>query len=422
MKNQNYLITALKILGIFFLLPIVISCGWIIGAIWLVFFRKKLNYNPEKQKNTTFIVSILSALSLMVMLFLPTTHTSLETIEISSNVSGQELETNQDYIIDVTYKPEDTSNPNFTYNIDNSCATFKESDDDHEKAILHTKSEGTVTISVSSSTINSNSLAFTIVDNTKDTVEIDKENINDEKTRNDETEESQEAAEKPAESSTENDESEKPQEPEESSEEKYPEVINDDINITFSESVQNDTTSNYRLARVTTTKKIQEYALEYHNSYFQSDHEIHTIVNSTRNTTNKLTKITPGTLDVFVYDYVDNEELDANTLFTGTPIAHYEINISSADITEIPLETDAAQTDTAAEPASDNVDTAAEPENETEAEPEAPPETTEMVWLSATGEKYHSIPNCGRMNPNNARQVTKDQAVSQGFGPCSKCH
>ena len=35
MKNQNYLITALKILGIFFLLPIVISCGWIIGAIWL---------------------------------------------------------------------------------------------------------------------------------------------------------------------------------------------------------------------------------------------------------------------------------------------------------------------------------------------------------------------------------------------------
>ena len=348
-------------------------------------------------------------------------------------MSGQELETNQNYIIEVTYKPEDASSPNFTYNIDSSCATFKESDDDHEKAILHTKSEGTVTISVSSSTINSNSLAFTIVDNTKDTVEIDKDNINDAKTRKDETEESQEAAEKPAESSTENDESEKPQEPEESSEEIYPEVINDDINITFSESVQNDTTSNYRLARVATTKKIQEYALEYHNSYFQSDHEIHTIVNSTRNTTNKLTKITPGTLDVFVYDYVDNEELDANTLFTGTPIAHYEINISSADITEIPLETDAAQTDTsaepasdnvdtAAEPASDNVDTAAEPENETEAEPEAPPETTEMVWLSATGEKYHSIPNCGRMNPNNARQVTKDQAVSQGFGPCSKCH
>lgn len=62
---------------------------------------------------------------------------------------------------------------------------------------------------------------------------------------------------------------------------------NDDINVTFSESVQNDTTSNWRLAAVSTTKKIQEYALEYYHSYFQSDHEIHAIVNFTRNTTKK---------------------------------------------------------------------------------------------------------------------------------------
>jgi len=107
-------------------------------------------------------------------------------------------------------------------------------------------------------------------------------------------------------------------------------------------------------------------------------------------------------------------------LFTGTPLVHYEINISSGDITEIPLETNAEQNDTAASPASDNVDTVAEPENETA--PEAPTENTEMVWLSATGDKYHSIPNCGRMNPNKARQVSKEQAVSSGFGPCSKCY
>lgn len=43
------------------------------------------------------------------------------------------------------------------------------------------------------------------------------------------------------------------------------------------------------------------------------------------------------------------------------------------------------------------------------------------VWLSATGEKYHSIPNCGRMNPDKARQVTKSQAEASGYGPCSKC-
>ena len=39
----------------------------------------------------------------------------------------------------------------------------------------------------------------------------------------------------------------------------------------------------------------------------------------------------------------------------------------------------------------------------------------EMVWLSATGAKYHRINNCGNMNPNKARQVTRDSAISSGF-------
>ena len=44
-----------------------------------------------------------------------------------------------------------------------------------------------------------------------------------------------------------------------------------------------------------------------------------------------------------------------------------------------------------------------------------------MVWLSETGSKYHSIPNCGRMNPNKARQVTQSSAESSGYDRCSKC-
>ena len=59
-------------------------------------------------------------------------------------------------------------------------------------------------------------------------------------------------------------------------------------------------------------------------------------------------------------------------------------------------------------------------------EPSAPEESTptpvgEMVWLSATGDKYHSINNCGRMNPNKARQVSLEDAISDGYGRCSKC-
>ena len=46
----------------------------------------------------------------------------------------------------------------------------------------------------------------------------------------------------------------------------------------------------------------------------------------------------------------------------------------------------------------------------------------QMVWISATGSKYHSKPNCGRMNPNSAYQMSLSQAKSQGYGACSKCH
>lgn len=44
-----------------------------------------------------------------------------------------------------------------------------------------------------------------------------------------------------------------------------------------------------------------------------------------------------------------------------------------------------------------------------------------MVWLSATGSKYHSIPDCGNMNPNNARQVSRSSAEARGYDACSKC-
>lgn len=44
------------------------------------------------------------------------------------------------------------------------------------------------------------------------------------------------------------------------------------------------------------------------------------------------------------------------------------------------------------------------------------------VWLSATGEKYHRIPNCGRMNPDKARQISLSDALSKGYEACNKCY
>ena len=54
--------------------------------------------------------------------------------------------------------------------------------------------------------------------------------------------------------------------------------------------------------------------------------------------------------------------------------------------------------------------------------PTKQPVTDVMVWLPATGEKYHSKNNCGRMNPSKARQVTKSEAERLGYEPCGKCY
>ncbi|MGL4451240.1 MAG: ComEC/Rec2 family competence protein [Sarcina sp.] len=62
-----------------------------------------------------------------------------------------------------------------------------------------------------------------------------------------------------------------------------------------------------------------------------------------------------------------------------------------------------------------------EPTETIKPDPTPAPEQGKMVWLSATGEKYHSINNCGRMNPSKARQVSLSDAQSQGFEDCSKC-
>ena len=50
------------------------------------------------------------------------------------------------------------------------------------------------------------------------------------------------------------------------------------------------------------------------------------------------------------------------------------------------------------------------------------PASEEQVWVSATGSKYHKIPDCGNMNPDKARQMTRSEAETLGLGPCKKCY
>lgn len=52
---------------------------------------------------------------------------------------------------------------------------------------------------------------------------------------------------------------------------------------------------------------------------------------------------------------------------------------------------------------------------------QVPEPVTGSVWLSETGTKYHSIDHCGRMNPDKARLVSLEYAISEGYEKCDKC-
>jgi len=56
-------------------------------------------------------------------------------------------------------------------------------------------------------------------------------------------------------------------------------------------------------------------------------------------------------------------------------------------------------------------------------EPEMKEDTStgDTVWKSSTGSKYHSIPNCGNLNPDNATEITQNQAEAMGLGRCKNC-
>ena len=67
------------------------------------------------------------------------------------------------------------------------------------------------------------------------------------------------------------------------------------------------------------------------------------------------------------------------------------------------------------------VPTPAPAESSSVAETIEEPEPQEaMVWVTATGSKYHSRPNCG--NTKSASQVPISRAIAMGLEPCKRCY
>ena len=44
----------------------------------------------------------------------------------------------------------------------------------------------------------------------------------------------------------------------------------------------------------------------------------------------------------------------------------------------------------------------------------------QMVWVVSTGKKYHSKSTCSNMK--SPMQITKTDAIKQGYTPCKKCY
>ena len=81
----------------------------------------------------------------------------------------------------------------------------------------------------------------------------------------------------------------------------------DGVDIIFSDTVRNDKTGNWRLAKVTGDKSAEEYAADYYKQYFKADNEVHAVVNFTLNTTACITCV-GDTLNVRIYEHIKDEE------------------------------------------------------------------------------------------------------------------
>lgn len=323
-KKGSCLTTCLIILAVICLFPIVLGFGWIAGAIWMIFFRKKLSSDTNKQKKYTIGVSIASILSLFIfisaMVTAPPSPTSLS---LSSPMDGQTLEIDNDYTINVQYEPADASLSAVTYEINDPSLVSITADSDNPAILtLHTKGEGTISITAIKGEIESNILSFDIIDSAR----IEQEKMAE--TESLQNEEEQTVTD-----------SDIPEETEDTTSTETEQEIENPLgfNVMFSDTYQNDVTGNWRLARISENIDIEKIALDYYNNYFKADNEIHIIINFTLNTTTRITAM-GNLLDVAIMEYVDNEEHDAVLACSGMLLNEYHVNIDTGEIEEIKLD------------------------------------------------------------------------------------
>lgn len=108
----------------------------------------------------------------------------------------------------------------------------------------------------------------------------------------------------------------------------------DGIDFSFRTSVRNDVTGNWRVSIISTSATPDTYALDYYNTLFSSDSEVHAIINTALNTTTRINSVY-GALDVTVLEHIDGEENDAKELFCGSVLSEYLIYTDTGKVEKI---------------------------------------------------------------------------------------
>lgn len=105
--------------------------------------------------------------------------------------------------------------------------------------------------------------------------------------------------------------------------------------VQFSATYRDDQYDTWRLAEISEDINFEEYALDYYHHYFQSDKEIHFVINFARNTTTRITSLGGSILDLTIKEYVDGEEDDANLACSGALLSRYQIDVKTGDMVQI---------------------------------------------------------------------------------------
>lgn len=93
----------------------------------------------------------------------------------------------------------------------------------------------------------------------------------------------------------------------------------DGDSVSIRKNIKDDSTGRWRVASTASRTPTMEYVYDYYKNCFESDDEVHFIINFTLGTTTRINN-SGGILSVRTTEHVEKEELSAKTLGSGYPL------------------------------------------------------------------------------------------------------